>query len=141
MITRALPQGSQNTPIKHEFHSSCDLFPYILFHILIIKALPQGSQNTAIKHEFHSNCALFVGNKWDVIQEQHADTVKKDVIEKLKNCWPGLVPDDQVIFMSIKGATRAKEYGVASDDFVTLMKRAKSMILKSAGTRLEIHRR
>ena len=102
----------------------------------------QASQNTPLEHEFHSNCALFVCNKWDcVLRDKRADPdeVKKDVIEKLKNCWLGLVSENQVIFMSTKDAKLEMKYAGASDNFVTLMKSVRSMVLKSIRTRLEIH--
>ena len=71
-------------------------------------------------------------------QDANPDEVKENVIMKLKNCWQGLVPEDQVFFMSIKKVTLAVEYGGGSDDFEKFMNSMKSMILKGFETRLEI---
>lgn len=103
-----------------------------------------GSRNTSLEHEFQSSCALFVCNKWDrVLKDNNADPdeVKKNVIEKLKNCWPGLASENQVIFMSTKDAKLEVKYTGASDSFVTLMNSVRSVVLKSIRTRLEIHLR
>ena len=71
--------------------------------------------------------------------DANPDEVKEDVIKKLKNCWPGLVTEDQVFFMSVKDARLAANDGRVSDDFVNFMNSTRSMILKSFKTRLEIH--
>lgn len=94
-----------------------------------------------MEHEFQSKCALFLCNKWDLVlgnEDANPDEVKENVIMKLKNCWRGLVPEDQVFFMSIKKVKLAVEYGGRSDDFEKFMNNMKSMILKSFETRLEI---
>ena len=72
-------------------------------------------------------------------EDANPDEVKEDVIKKLKNCWPGLVAEDQVFFMSVKDARLAAKDGRVSDDFVNFMNSTRSMILKSFKTRLEIH--
>ena len=95
-----------------------------------------------MEHEFQSNCALFLCNKWDLVRKNKKadpDEVKEDVIKKLKNCWPGLVTEDQVFFMSVEEAKLAEEYGRVSADFENFVNSIGSMILNSCKTRLEIH--
>lgn len=94
-----------------------------------------------MEHEFQSRCALFLCNKWDAVKgnkDTNPDEVKKNVIMKLKECWPGLVPEDQVFFMSVNEVKLEVEYGGGSDDFEKFMNSMKSMILKSFETRMEI---
>ena len=49
------------------------------------------------KGEFSSKSALFVCNKWDQIPKKEIEEVEKYVIRKLEKCWPGLVPESQII--------------------------------------------
>ena len=83
--------------------------------------------------------ALFVCNKWDQVPEKEADKVKNHVIKKLKECWPGIDPKSQVIYMSTKEASKAQGRGSTTEEFCTLMKGLRFMVLKSIGPRLEIH--
>ena len=106
------------------------------------KDLSQGSQNTPLEHEFQSNCALFLCNKWDLVLRDeiaNPDEVKEDEIKTLKKCWPGLVAEDQVLFMSLKEAELVAEDGRVSDDLMNFMNSTGFMILESLKTRLEIH--
>ena len=96
------------------------------------------------REEFPSKCALFVCNKWDsvleTVRKEEAQKVKNHIIEKLQKCWPGLVPESQVIFISTKNATEAKtRYGVANNEFRTLMDSIRFMVVKSIEARLDIH--
>lgn len=84
-------------------------------------------------------CAMFVCNKWDQIPEKEAREVQNYVIKKLKNYWPGLVPESQIIRMSTKNASAAQNHGRITEDFSTLMNCMRSMVLKSIDTRLEMH--
>lgn len=95
-----------------------------------------------MEHEFQSNCALFLCNKWDLVRKNkkaNPDKVKEDVIKKLKNCWPGLVTENQVFFMSVQEAKLVAEYGKVSADLGKFINSTGSMVLKSFKTRLEIH--
>ena len=83
--------------------------------------------------------ALFVCNKWDQVPAKEADEVKNHVIKKLEACWPGIDPKSQVIYMSTKQASKAQGCGLITGEFCTLMKGLRSMVLKSIGSRLEIH--
>lgn len=94
-----------------------------------------------MEHKFQSSSALFLCNKWDEVlfaDRVDPDKLREIVINKLKNCWPGLVTRDQVFFMSVKHAKMTAEFGGVSDDFENFMNGMRSMILKSFETRLDI---
>lgn len=83
--------------------------------------------------------ALFVCNKWDQVPEKEADKVKNHVIKKLQVCWPGVDPESQVMYMSTTKASTAQGYGVITEEFRSLMKGLRFVVVKSIGSRLEIH--
>ena len=83
--------------------------------------------------------ALFVCNKWDQVPEKEADKVKNHVIKKLKACWPGVDLESQVIYMSTTIASKAQGYGFITEEFHALMKDLRFLVVKSIGSRLEIH--
>ena len=84
-------------------------------------------------------CALFVCNKWDQVPEKEVKEVQNHVIKKLKKCWPGLDPKSQIIYMSTKKTSEAQNFGIISEEFLSLMSDMKSMVLKSIKARLEMH--
>ena len=84
-------------------------------------------------------CALFVCNKWDQVPEKEVKEVQNHVIKKLKKCWPGLDPKSQIIYMSTKRTSEAQNFGIISEEFLSLMSGMKSMVLKSINARLEMH--
>ena len=89
------------------------------------------------KGEFSSKSALFVCNKWDQIPQKEIEEVKKYVIRKLEKCWPGLVPESQIIYMSAKKAIDAQKFGIITNDFLSLMNGIRSTVMKSIEARLE----
>ena len=89
------------------------------------------------KGEFSSKSALFVCNKWDQIPKKEIEEVKKYVIRKLEKCWPGLVPESQIIYMSAKKAIDAQKLGIITSDFLSLMNGIRSTVMKSIEARLE----
>ena len=89
------------------------------------------------KGEFSSKSALFVCNKWDQIPQKEIEEVKKYVIRKLEKCWPGLVPESQIIYMSAKKAIDAQKLGIITNDFLSLMNGIRSTVMKSIEARLE----
>ncbi|XP_022810062.1 uncharacterized protein LOC111347067 [Stylophora pistillata] len=88
-----------------------------------------------------SNCALFVCNKWDLLPSGETDEVKNYILRKLKQCWPSLDPESQIIYMSAKHASEAQKLGVVTEEFGELMNGIKSMVLKLVEERLQIKRR
>ena len=89
------------------------------------------------KGEFSSKSALFVCNKWDQIPQKEIEEVKKYVIRKLEKCWPGFVPESQIIYMSAKKAIDAQKLGIITNDFLSLMNGIRSTVMKSIEARLE----
>lgn len=89
------------------------------------------------KGEFSSKSALFVCNKWDQIPKKEIEEVEKYVIRKLEKCWPGLVPESQIIYMSAKKAIDAQKLGIITSDFLSLMNGIRSTVMKSIEARLE----
>ncbi len=86
-----------------------------------------------------SKCALFVCNKWDQVPENEVKEVQNHVIKKLKKCWPGLVPESQIINMSTKNASTAQNHGIITEEFFSLMSGMRFMVLKSIEAKLEMH--
>ena len=72
----------------------------------------EGGISLDILEDLLSKCALFVCNKWDVVQEQEVQSVKDDVVKKLKRAWSGIDPESQIIYMSTTRATTAQNLGV-----------------------------
>ena len=89
------------------------------------------------KGEFSSKSALFLCNKWDQIPQKEIEEVKKYVIRKLEKCWPGFVPESQIIYMSAKKAIDAQKLGIITNDFLSLMNGIRSTVMKSIEARLE----
>ena len=89
--------------------------------------------------ELPSKCALFVCNKWDQVPKKEIKEVKNHVVRNLQRCWPGLDPQSQIIFMSTMKASKGQNLGIITEDFSSLMKGMRSMVLKSIEARLEIH--
>ena len=89
------------------------------------------------KGEFSSKSSLFVCNKWDQIPKKEIEEVEKYVIRKLEKCWPGLVPESQIIYMSAKKAIDAQKLGIITNDFLSLMNGIRSTVMKSIEARLE----
>ncbi|XP_022805450.1 uncharacterized protein LOC111342617 [Stylophora pistillata] len=87
--------------------------------------------------EFSSKCALFVCNKWDQIPQREIEEVKYYVVRKLEKCWPGLVAEAQIIYMSTKKATAAQKLGIITGDFFYLMNGIRSTVVKSMEVRQE----
>ena len=76
-------------------------------------------------------------NKWDQIPQKEIEEVKKYVIRKLEKCWPGLVPESQINYMSAKKAIDAQKLGIITKDFLSLMNGIRSTVMKSIEARLE----
>ena len=84
-------------------------------------------------------CALFVFNKWDSVPEKEIQSVKDSGIKKLRNIWPGIDPESQVIYMSTTNATTAQDLDVISNEFISLMDGMRSVIMTSIEAKLELH--
>ena len=110
----------------------------LLFILQLEKLLEEVRKVTLNENgEFSSKSALFVCNKWDQIPQKEIEEVKKYVIRKLEKCWPGLVPESQIIYMSAKKAIDAQKLGIITNDFLSLMNGIRSTVMKSIEARLE----
>ena len=113
---------------------------YLLLNTKLEYLLKEVSKTTEKRREeFPSKCALFVCNKWDQVPNEEIDEVKDDIVKKLTDCWPGLIPESQIIYMSTKKASDAQNRGDITADFLTLMNGIGSFVSKSIEARLEIH--
>ena len=86
-----------------------------------------------------SKCALFVCNKWDQLNKKGVQSVKKEILKKLKRAWPGVDPESQIIYMSTTNARTSQELGKISKSFSSLMDKMRSMVLKSIEAKHELH--
>ena len=108
-----------------------------LYGKLQLGKLLEGVKEKRKEEEFTSTCALFVCHKWDQVKEEKK--VENHVIEKLKNFYPDIVPEKQVVQMSTKNASIAQNYGIVTKRFVSLMNCMRSMVLRSVKARLEFY--
>ena len=117
------------------------MLSHVTFDLQLEKLLDQVRKVTleGQKDSVSSQCALFVCNKWDQVPEKEVKEVQNHVIKKLKKCWPGLDPKSQIIYMSTKKTSEAQNFGIISEEFLSLMSDMKSMVLKSIKARLEMH--
>ena len=120
------------------------LLPFVIhgaFDLQLEKLLDEVRKMTIEGEErsILSQCALFVCNKWDQIPEKEVSIVQNHVIKKLKKCWPGIDPKSQIIYMSTEKASLAQNYGIITEEFLSLMSGVRSMVLKSIKARLEMH--
>ena len=114
----------------------------ILYGKLQLGKLLEGVKEKRKKEEFTSTCALFVCHKWHQVKEKKEEKkVENHVIEKLKNFYPDIVPEKQVVQMkkSTKNASIAQNYGIETKRFVSLMNCMRSMVLRSVKARLEFY--
>ncbi|XP_028395813.1 dual serine/threonine and tyrosine protein kinase-like [Dendronephthya gigantea] len=84
--------------------------------------------------------AVFVCNKWDLIERKGSDeksAVKKYTIDRLKKTWPNLNAKTQVVQMSTTNAAVARDFGIKSEQFVSIMDAIKTMMLKTIAARLK----
>ena len=99
----------------------------------------EGGLMLDMEEDLLSKCALFVFNKWDLVPKKEIQSVKDDVIKKLRIIWPGIDPEFQVIHMSTTHATIAQNLDVINKEFSLLMDKMKSVILTSIDAKLELH--
>lgn len=86
-----------------------------------------------------SKCALFVCNKWDQLNENGVESVKNEILKKLKRAWPGVDPESQIIYMSTTKARTAQKLDDISESFSSLMDKLRSMVLKRIEAKHELH--
>ncbi|CAG5127186.1 unnamed protein product [Candidula unifasciata] len=87
----------------------------------------QYSSNTMIE-AFDPRAAMFVCNRWDNIEEQHREKVKKSALSKLDYVWPGFDPS-QTYFFSTKDTMKhlPVDPDFVTDSLMALMKGLKRL--------------
>ncbi|KAL9964095.1 hypothetical protein ACROYT_G027677 [Oculina patagonica] len=105
----------------------------------MVRKLIEHARKVSLDQQSESSAtqALFVCNKWDQVPPDEADEVRKYIIKELKQCWPSLDPESQIIYMSSTNALRAQVFGIITDEFAGLMNGIRSMVLKSIEARLQ----
>ena len=66
-------------------------------------------------------CTLFVCNKWDLVENNEREEVKRDTVGKLTRILGNLDPKSQIVYLSCKSAQLAQTYGVVTEDFSNLI--------------------
>lgn len=83
--------------------------------------------------------ALFVCNKWDAIEPKEADEVKSLVIQTLKQTWPSVNLEAQIIFMSLRHCEKGQDFGIITTQFADFMKSIQTFILSVIDAKLQTH--
>ncbi|XP_028400624.1 uncharacterized protein LOC114523790 [Dendronephthya gigantea] len=78
-----------------------------------------------------AECSLFICNKWDQVEEDERSETKKHVVAKLRECWEDSNLNHQMVYMSIKDAIKAQEYGGLTEEFSDLLKKIETLVLRA----------
>ncbi|PFX33633.1 Serine/threonine-protein kinase ULK2 [Stylophora pistillata] len=78
------------------------------------------------QRETSSIFPLFLCNNWDQVSQEEADSIKNHVIGKLREYWPELDPNSQIIYFSSPNATNGE---IDPVEFALLMDGIKSSAL------------
>ena len=84
-----------------------------------------------------TGCTLFVANKWDLIERQEREEVKKAQIEQLSKKLRNLNPRSQIVYLSCKTAQLAQTYGVITGDFDDLIEGISNLVVSSMKNNLQ----
>ena len=87
--------------------------------------------------ELFTGCTLFVSNKWDQIESEEREEVKKAQIEKLTKKLGNLDPKSQIVYLSCKTAQLAQTYGVITGEFNDLITGISNLVLSSMKNNLQ----
>lgn len=94
-------------------------------------------KNTKVDLALFTGCTLFVANKWDLIERDEREEVKKAQIEKLTKRLPNLNPKSQIVYLSCKTAQLAQTYGVITGDFNNLIAGISNLVVSSMENNLQ----
>ena len=70
-----------------------------------------------------TGCTLFVANKWDLVEKDEREEVKKTQIEQLSKKLRNLKPKSQIVYLSYKTAQLVQKYGMITGEFDDLNRR------------------
>ena len=84
-----------------------------------------------------TGCTLFVANKWDLVEKDEREEVKKAQIEQLSKKLRNLKPKSQIVYLSCKTAQLAQTYGVITGDFDELIAGISNLVVSSMKNNLQ----
>ena len=94
-------------------------------------------ENAEVDLALFTGCTLFVANKWDLIEKEEREEVKKAQIEKLSKKLRNLNPRSQIVHLSCKTAQLAQTYGVITGEFDDLIAGISNLVVSSMKSNLE----
>ena len=94
-------------------------------------------ENAKVDLALLTGCTLFVANKWDLIEKEEREEVKKAQIEQLSKKLRNLNPKSQIVYLSCKTAQLAQTYGVITGDFYDLIAGISNLVVSSMKNNLQ----
>ena len=94
-------------------------------------------ENAEVDLALLTGCTLFVANKWDLIEREEREEVKRTQIEKFSKKLPNLNPRSQIVHLSCKTAQLAQTYGVITGDFDDLIAGISNLVVSSMKNNLQ----
>ena len=88
-----------------------------------------------------TGCTLFVCNKWDQINDEEREDVKKEQIKRLTKMLGNLNPKSQIVYLSCKTARLAQTYGAITGEFNDLIAGIRSLVESSMQNNLRMYTR
>ena len=86
-------------------------------------------------------CTLFVCNKWDLVENNECEEVKRDTVEKLTRILGNLDPKSQIVYLSCQTTQLAQTYGVVTEDFSNLITGISNLVVSSMKNNLQMNTR
>ena len=86
-------------------------------------------------------CTLFVCNKWDLVENNEREEVKRDTVGKLTRILGNLDPKSQIVYLSCKSVQLAQTYGVVTEDFSNLITGISNLVVSSMKNNLQMNTR
>ena len=84
---------------------------------------------------------MFVCNKWDLVNNNEREEVKRHTVEKLTRILGNLDPKSQIVYLSCKSAQLAQTYGVVTEDFSNLITGISNLVVSSMKNNLQMNTR
>ncbi|XP_060586723.1 uncharacterized protein LOC132742365 [Ruditapes philippinarum] len=90
--------------------------------LLLLKMIIEQQKNDSKALKFNPNDALILANKFDAVQEEDREKVKRNILDQLGKYWPEF-DESMTVFFSTKTALRdvAVHPGFVNDDYKTLL--------------------
>ena len=84
---------------------------------------------------------MFVCNKWDLVEDNEREEVKKDTVKKLTRILGNFNPKSQIVYLSCKTAQLAQTYGIVREDFSNLITGISNLVVSSMKNNLQMNTR